>query len=167
MASQADDPVYDVLIIGAGAAGLSCASQLLRCDGTSAFPPSIVIVESLDYVGGRVRTSTLSRSGVAVDLGAEFIHGSTTVLNELVKEKGFETFEIFTSAQGDGGPDDEPTPSGHYGVYYVADEKVSRLSIVILTSFNEGHLHCNTTQTHSTPPSCSYATTPLTLTSHP
>ena len=122
--------VYDVLIIGAGAAGLSCASHILSfstdTDNTADSSakeeaPSILVLESLDYVGGRVRTSTLQSSGVKVDAGAEFIHGSTTLLNALVKENNFETTDVFTAAQGDGGPDDEPTPSGHYGVYYLAD----------------------------------------------
>ena len=115
------DDVYDVVIIGAGASGLACASHLL----SSKSPPSILVLEALSYVGGRVCTVTLAHTGVRVDAGAEFIHGSTTLLNALVTQYSLPTCPIFTAAQGDGGPDDDPTPAGHYGVYYLTDEKVS------------------------------------------
>ena len=50
-------------------------------------------------------------------MGAEFVHGSTTVLYSLISDNELETEEVFTCAQGDGGPDTEPTKAGLYGVY--------------------------------------------------
>jgi len=41
-----------------------------------------------------------------VELGAEFIHGPTNVLMDLVKKYKIEIEDIFTWAQGDGGPSD-------------------------------------------------------------
>jgi len=55
--------------------------------------------------------------------GAEFIHGSKTVLNEFMKEHNFEGEELFTWAHGDGGVSDQPAPSGHIGMYYLGKEK--------------------------------------------
>src|SRR6266404_157883 len=62
-------PSEDILIIGAGAAGLSAAIDLAR------FGMRVTVLEARDRVGGRIFTKrdvTLNR---AVDLGAEFVHG--------------------------------------------------------------------------------------------
>jgi monoamine oxidase len=62
----------DVLIIGAGASGLSAAREL-TCQGFS-----VLMLEARDRIGGRVLTE--HRDGeLPVELGAEFIHGRTTV----------------------------------------------------------------------------------------
>ncbi|GMH55698.1 hypothetical protein TL16_g03944 [Triparma laevis f. inornata] len=126
--AQAD--IYDCVIIGAGAAGL-CAGRHLLQHHNRPSPPSLLLLEALLRIGGRVHTTTLSvpsssspPSSVRVDLGAEFIHGSTTMINEMVRSNNWPTEEVFTAAQGDGGPDDAPT-SDHqkYGVYYLGKEK--------------------------------------------
>ena len=117
-------PLHDVVIIGAGASGLRAARHLLTTDPSL----SILLLEALPHVGGRVHTATLSspslQSDIRVDLGAEFIHGSTTLINELVRENGWPTVEVFTAAQGDGGPDDAPTSDlSMYGVYFLNESK--------------------------------------------
>ncbi len=59
----------DVVIIGAGAAGLACARALL------AHGLEPVVLEARDRIGGRVLT--LSADAVApMELGAEFLHGA-------------------------------------------------------------------------------------------
>ncbi len=60
---------FDVVILGAGAAGLAAAAELAR-RGRSA-----VILEARDRIGGRVWSLAVPGLPVPVELGAEFIHG--------------------------------------------------------------------------------------------
>ena len=57
----------DVLVLGAGLAGLACARRLVD-EGLE-----VVVVEARDRIGGRVHT--VDMLGVPVDLGASWIHG--------------------------------------------------------------------------------------------
>jgi monoamine oxidase len=60
---------YDVVIIGAGAAGLAAATELA---------PSglrVLVLEARDRIGGRVWTRTEAGLPPPVELGPEFIHG--------------------------------------------------------------------------------------------
>ncbi len=60
---------FDVIVVGAGVAGLA-AARALADQGVD-----VVVVEARDRIGGRVHTD---RSlGVALDLGASWIHGIT------------------------------------------------------------------------------------------
>ncbi len=116
---DADEPLFPVCIIGGGAAGLSCSRSLLD-SGVDA-----IILEASDRIGGRLRSGELTLSDrpdskVAFDEGAEFIHGTTTALNRLLEDAP--TYAVFTVAQGDGGPDDHPTPEGKRGIYYLGKE---------------------------------------------
>ena len=121
-------PLLDVVIIGAGAAGLQCARALLN----SAPSTTWVILEAADKVGGRVgqydiplpasyASSSLARH-VTVCTGAEFVHGSTTTLNALIARGSFPTTDCFTASQGDGGPSTSPTSTGDHGVYWLGAE---------------------------------------------
>lgn len=84
MASQPD-----VLILGAGAAGLSCASFLKRA-GFSA-----TILEARDRVGGRVFTSRpLSPLMLPIELGAEFIHGTPPLVLERLRANALPFFDV-------------------------------------------------------------------------
>jgi monoamine oxidase len=61
----------DVVVIGAGAAGLGAAKRL-----SEAHPPvAFVVLEARDRVGGRALTLT-GRSGAALDLGAGWLHSA-------------------------------------------------------------------------------------------
>jgi monoamine oxidase len=61
--------LYDVVIIGAGAAGLSAAREL------SGAGRSVLILEARDRIGGRIHTLHPPGLPLAIELGAEFVHG--------------------------------------------------------------------------------------------
>lgn len=62
---------YDVIIIGAGAAGLAAASEL------AAQNLSVCVLEARDRLGGRIYTHREPDLPVPIELGAEFIHGQS------------------------------------------------------------------------------------------
>ena len=59
----------DVLIIGAGVAGLAAAGKLSQAG------VRVLVLEAQDRIGGRVLTIHPSGFETAVELGAEFVHG--------------------------------------------------------------------------------------------
>jgi monoamine oxidase len=65
----------DLIVIGAGAAGLTAATTLAHAG------LSVTIIEARDRIGGRIFTLRDPKYGAAVELGAEFIHG-LTLLNQ-------------------------------------------------------------------------------------
>jgi len=69
----------DVLVIGAGAAGLAAADALARAGR------SVLVVEARDRIGGRCLTHRLPGVPVPVELGAEFIHGRPEATLSLLK----------------------------------------------------------------------------------
>ena len=56
----------DVVVVGAGVAGLTAARLLVQAGR------EVIVLEARDHVGGRVRTD---RTGSPTDLGASWIHG--------------------------------------------------------------------------------------------
>ncbi|MDQ3908108.1 MAG: FAD-dependent oxidoreductase [Acidobacteriota bacterium] len=72
----------DVLIIGAGAAGLAAARDI------AAAGLRVVVVEARERVGGRIFTLREGESETPVELGAEFIHGRPRETLDLVKSAG-------------------------------------------------------------------------------
>ena len=122
-----------VVIIGAGAAGLSAARTLLEKSKIK-----VTIVEASDYVGGRIKACpNFIGHGHKVDLGAEYIHGLNTMLTKFIEDQQLHSLmgektnkymkfmePIFITSQGDGGPDEEPTPEGMYGGYYLGKENL-------------------------------------------
>jgi monoamine oxidase len=68
----------DVLIVGAGAAGLAAAFEL------SAAGVSATLLEARDRIGGRVQTRHDPYSGLPVELGAEFVHGDSDSAREWI-----------------------------------------------------------------------------------
>lgn len=86
MQSQANTNTADVIIIGAGVAGLS-AGQELRGRGVE----RVLILEARDRIGGRI-WSQESDIGTVVDLGASWIHGVRgNPISRLAKEHGIAT----------------------------------------------------------------------------
>src|ERR1700753_571709 len=76
----------DILILGAGMAGLTAARALAERG------LRVTVLEARDRVGGRVFTRQTDE-GVAVELGAEFIHGRAPELWALIDECGVKTTE--------------------------------------------------------------------------
>ena len=74
---------YDVVVIGAGFAGLTAARDLAK----NGFDP--VVLEGRDRVGGRSSTTTLA--GIPVDLGGTFVGPTQDAVLALAKELGCPT----------------------------------------------------------------------------
>jgi monoamine oxidase len=72
----------DVIVIGAGAAGLAAAREL------SHHGFRITILEARDRLGGRILTMRDSPFGAPIELGAEFVHGEPTETFEIVRAAG-------------------------------------------------------------------------------
>jgi monoamine oxidase len=72
----------DVLVIGAGAAGISAAAELARGKR------SAIVLEARDRIGGRIWTRHEPGLSVPVELGAEFIHGRPQATFELMQRFG-------------------------------------------------------------------------------
>jgi monoamine oxidase len=74
-------PPMDVIVIGAGLAGLAAADELVRGGR------SVTILEGRDRVGGRVWTAASAGDGVPVELGAEWL-GDSGELHDLLVRNG-------------------------------------------------------------------------------
>jgi monoamine oxidase len=70
---------FDVIVIGAGAAGLAAADELARARR------KVLVVEARDRVGGRCWTRRMAGLAVPVELGAEFIHGEAKATHALLR----------------------------------------------------------------------------------
>jgi protoporphyrinogen oxidase len=83
---------YDVLIIGAGVAGLH-AGRLLAEAGRR-----VAIVEARNRIGGRIWTQPTSLHNsplpIPIELGAEFVHGLPPETWSLIRQAELSTFEI-------------------------------------------------------------------------
>lgn len=83
---------FDIIIVGAGMAGLT-AGRILAKSG-----PRVAIIEARHRVGGRIFTTHVSdgtgRSGIPVELGAEFVHGLPPETWSLLREAELATYEI-------------------------------------------------------------------------
>jgi monoamine oxidase len=77
----------DILIVGAGAAGLAAAAELSR------HGRQVIVVEARDRIGGRVFTC-LDKMPVAIELGAEFIHGRAPEIWETVQSKNIPICDV-------------------------------------------------------------------------
>jgi monoamine oxidase len=75
---------YDVIVVGAGMAGLTTARSLAEAG------LKVLVVEANDRIGGRILTRHVGDD--AIELGAEFIHGRPPELWALIKEAGLETY---------------------------------------------------------------------------
>jgi monoamine oxidase len=73
---------WDVVIIGAGVAGLTAARALAEAGR------SVLLLEARDRIGGRVWTRHEVDTSAPIELGAEFIHGQIPQTLNLLHEAG-------------------------------------------------------------------------------
>jgi phytoene dehydrogenase-like protein len=78
----------DVVVIGAGIAGLACA-QALCGRGLR-----VAVLEARDRIGGRIFTRHPGATETPVELGAEFIHGRPPEAWEIIERAGLRTHEL-------------------------------------------------------------------------
>ncbi len=70
----------DVLIIGAGAAGLATAYELVKAG------KKVTVLEARNRIGGRIHTIQTNKGHM--ELGAEFVHGDLPITLGLLQEAG-------------------------------------------------------------------------------
>ena len=80
--------MQQMIVIGAGVAGLAAARAIAECGA------SVLVVEARDRVGGRLLTKHPEGASAPVELGAEFIHGRAPELLALLAEAHLETYEV-------------------------------------------------------------------------
>lgn len=78
----------EVVIIGAGAAGLSAARRLTQAG------IDVVLLEARGRLGGRIATIHRADLPTPIELGAEFIHGLPPATWDLVRAAGLATYEV-------------------------------------------------------------------------
>src|SRR5437879_4149312 len=78
----------DVVVIGAGVAGLAAARAL------SVAGLSVRLLEARDRVGGRIFTLNDAELGAPIELGAEFIHGRPPEIWDLLPQSGVPVTEV-------------------------------------------------------------------------
>ena len=78
----------DVIVVGAGAAGLAAASELAESG------LSVVVLEARERIGGRIVTLQDSRLQFPIELGAEFIHGRPPEIWNLLQKQGIPITEV-------------------------------------------------------------------------
>lgn len=76
---------FDVILIGAGMAGLTAARTLAERG------VRVAVLEARDRIGGRILTHR--SEGQTIELGAEFLHGRPPELWSLIEEAGLGTYE--------------------------------------------------------------------------
>src|SRR5579864_8405677 len=78
----------DVIVVGAGAAGLAAAAEL----GRSGL--SITILEARDRIGGRMFTQSDPVCHAPIEFGAEFIHGQPPEIWKPLQERNVKIHEV-------------------------------------------------------------------------
>ena len=76
----------EVVVIGAGMAGLTCARALAERG------VKVLVLEARERVGGRIAT-VRNGNGEPIELGAEFVHGRPAELMALIAEADCEVYE--------------------------------------------------------------------------
>ncbi|MCW8193678.1 flavin monoamine oxidase family protein [Proteobacteria bacterium 005FR1] len=80
----------DVVVVGAGMAGLTAARELRRAGR------EVLVLEARDRVGGRTLSKTLD-NGVVIDLGGQWVAPTQTRVMRLVDEFKVDIFKTYTA----------------------------------------------------------------------
>jgi monoamine oxidase len=86
------EPRCDVVVVGAGAAGLAAARTL------SAAGRTVAVVEARERVGGRALTLSWPGLAAPLELGPEFVHGRAPVMQALLAAAGIVDVDVSGSA---------------------------------------------------------------------
>ena len=78
----------DVIVIGAGVAGLAAASALAEAGH------SVIVLEARERTGGRIYSITSAHQNIPIELGAEFIHGRPPELWDVVQNNNIPVSEV-------------------------------------------------------------------------
>jgi monoamine oxidase len=78
---------YDIVIVGAGAAGLMAAKLL------SEKKVQVCMLEARDRIGGRVYTINGNNFSKPIEAGAEFMHGKLPLTKSLLKKSGVKYYK--------------------------------------------------------------------------
>ena len=81
----------DVVIVGAGPAGLTAARELRKAG------LSVAVLEARDRVGGRTWTDTVD--GAMLEIGGQWVSPDQTALLELLEELGLKTYDRYREGQ--------------------------------------------------------------------
>lgn len=79
---------YEIIIVGAGAAGLACARDL------SGAGKRLCIVEARERIGGRIFTIHTPDLPLPIELGAEFVHGEAHETFAIVEAAALTAYEL-------------------------------------------------------------------------
>ncbi len=81
----------DVVIVGAGAAGLTAATKLVDAGR------SVVVLEARDRVGGRLWTDTIE--GAMLEIGGQWVSPDQDALIETLDDLGLETYSRYREGE--------------------------------------------------------------------
>src|SRR5690348_16021294 len=93
----------DVLVLGAGAAGLAAARAAADAGA------DVLVLEARPEPGGRVRTRIVPGLG-PIELGAEFVHGDAPLTQKLVRQVGARKLTSFGGRRSDDDLEDRFDP---------------------------------------------------------
>lgn len=85
-------PSLDVVVIGAGAAGLAAASTLREAGC------HVLVLEARDRLGGRAWTKHAPGFGAPIELGAEWVHGAAPETRSLAHRAGARVLDVHPDA---------------------------------------------------------------------
>ena len=100
--SEHKHPRVDAIIVGAGAAGLTAARELIRAG------KRVIVLESSARIGGRIMTRNDTDAGIPVELGAEFVHGDAPETTRLLDEARLATVPVLGQQYRSDGKSDQP-----------------------------------------------------------